>query len=445
MKYKQYQKYKDSGIEWIGEIPEKWIISKFNYIVSKSISYGVLVPEWDDNGVPMIRSGELETIEGIERNIGKILPSLDEKFQKTRLEGDEILLTVVGSLGQTNLVPKKFAGYNVSRAVAVIRLKAKFYPKFFMYVIKSNYFQNMIEVNKIKTAQPLINIKVINKILLPIPEFSEQKQITDFIDKETTQLDNLISKSQSQINLLQEKRQALINHAVTNGLDPTVTMKDSGVEWIGEIPEHWEVRKLKFMTKKINSGITPQGGSTIYEDEGIPLLRSQNIHFDGLHLDNVAYINKEIHDEMKNSKIIENDVLLNITGASIGRCTIIPNKFGEGNVNQHVCIIRCLNMLDPYFLKHFLSSKIMQNLISSSQVGASREGLTFFEISNFLTPNPPKSEQKQISDFLDKQTAQFDELIAKSKQQINFLQEKRQALITAAVTGKIDVRNGIAA
>ena len=221
--------------------------------------------------------------------------------------------------------------------------------------------------------------------------------------------------------------------------------KDSGVEWIGEIPEHWEVRKLKFMTKKINSGITPQGGSTIYEDEGIPLLRSQNIHFDGLHLDNVVYINKEIHDEMKNSKIIENDVLLNITGASIGRCTIIPNKFGEGNVNQHVCIIRCLNMLDPYFLKHFLSSEIMQNLISSSQVGASREGLTFFEISNFLTPNPPKSEQKQISDFLDKQTAQFGDIISKSQSQVNFLQEKRQTLITSAVTGKIDVRNGVAA
>src|SRR5699024_1098458 len=135
-----------------------------------------------------------------------------------------------------------------------------------------------------------------------------------FLDRKTKAIDALIEKKEQLIERLKEKRQALITRAVTKGFNPSVPMKDSGIEWLGEIPEEWEITKLKWLVSKIGSGKTPRGGSEVYEEEGIPFLRSQNIHFDGLRLDDVVYIDSETHKDMSSTAIKPNDVLLNITG-----------------------------------------------------------------------------------------------------------------------------------
>ena len=145
-------------------------------------------------------------------------------------------------------------------------------------------------------------------------------------------------------------------------------MKDSGIDWLGEIPEHWEVKKLKYFVSKIGSGVTPKGGANIYQSSGIPFLRSQNIHFEGLMLDDIVYISTIIHNRMNNSKVNVNDVLLNITGASIGRCYFIDETLKEANVNQHVCIIRPdTNIIQTIFLYYILRSSLGQRQIRIEQ------------------------------------------------------------------------------
>ncbi len=214
--------------------------------------------------------------------------------------------------------------------------------------------------------------------------------------------------------------------------------KDSGVEWIGAVPESWEIKKLKYFVSKIGSGVTPRGGADVYQLSGVPLLRSQNIHFDGLHLDDVAYVSEEIHDNMSGSKVMEGDVLLNITGASIGRCCVVDSGLGEANVNQHVCIIRSAGELDGSFLSYYLQSISGQTQIELGQTGGGREGLNFEVLSRFLIPFLEDNEQTAIANYLDRKTAELDRLIANKERLIALYEEEKTAVINQAVTKGLD-------
>jgi type I restriction enzyme S subunit len=210
--------------------------------------------------------------------------------------------------------------------------------------------------------------------------------------------------------------------------------KPSGVGWLGDVPEHWQVRRLKFSVSKVGSGVTPKGGAESYERDGVPLLRSQNVHFDGLRMDDVVFISEETHREMSNSHVAGGDVLLNITGASIGRSCSIPEGFPDANVNQHVCIIRPEDALLTEYLHFALCSRAGQAQIDLDQTGSGREGLTFAAIKDFVFPLPGPDEQQQIAALLDWKTAQIDTLIARKQELLEKLKEKRLAVITQAVT-----------
>ena len=218
-------------------------------------------------------------------------------------------------------------------------------------------------------------------------------------------------------------------------------MTDSGVEWLGEIPTIWEACRLKYSVNKIGSGKTPAGGAESYALEGVMLLRSQNVRYGELDLSEVAYIDAATDNEMSNSRVRENDVLLNITGASLGRCCI-AKLFGlDANVNQHVCIIRP-NRLQfiPKFLAYAITSRPLQDQIFHSENGVSRDAINFEQIGMFVLTKPPIPQQRAIAAYVDRETAKIDALVAKVREAIDRLKELRTALISAAVTGKIDVR-----
>jgi type I restriction enzyme S subunit len=217
-------------------------------------------------------------------------------------------------------------------------------------------------------------------------------------------------------------------------------MKDSGVKWLGEIPEHWKVSKLGYITKKIGSGKTPRGGAEVYSDTGILFLRSQNIYDEGLFLDDIVRISKEINDNMENTQVKSGDILLNVTGGSIGRTTIVPDYFEKANVNQHVCIIRLNSSKYRAYISLVMKSLLMKTQIDAIQNGAAREGLNFEQIAGFRLAIPPVNEQNEIVDFIDNRTSKIDNLISKATKAIELLKEKRIALISSTVTGKIDVR-----
>jgi type I restriction enzyme, S subunit len=200
------------------------------------------------------------------------------------------------------------------------------------------------------------------------------------------------------------------------------------------LPEGWCFDRVKDIALKIGSGLTPSGGATSYVESGIPFFRSQNIHFNGLRLDDVAFITEDTHAEMSGSQVQERDVLLNITGASIGRCTFIPNKFGEANVSQHVCIVRPLGFMHHQYLAYFLSSPWGQDQILSSFTGASRQGLSLKELGSMQMPLPPLSEQAWIAAYLDVTCAVVDAAVATKRRQLETLDALRNILVQQAVT-----------
>jgi len=196
----------------------------------------------------------------------------------------------------------------------------------------------------------------------------------------------------------------------------------------------WPMDRIKDHVEKIGSGVTPSGGAASYLDAGIPLLQSQNVHFDDLRLDDVAYIAEETHGEMSGTKLHPHDVLLNITGASIGRCSFVPDGFGEGNVNQHVCIIRLTAKLDYKFLTYCLSAPWGQDQILSSFTGASRQGLGQRDLGEIQVPLPMLIEQQRIAAYLDASCAAIDAAVTAKRRQLETLDALRKSTIQCAVT-----------
>ncbi|NQE05272.1 Type-1 restriction enzyme MjaXIP specificity protein [ANME-1 cluster archaeon GoMg1] len=446
MKFKPYPKYKksrDGGITVINmnpSLPNSWNIHKLKFLLRKPVTDGPHeTPEFIDEGIPFLSVDSIQDGKLVFENCRYISEEDYLRYkQKCDPQKNDILMGKAASIGKIAIVDVDFE-FSTWSPLALLRPNQSILPKFLEYSFKSDYCQDQIDLYATSNTQKNISMDEIPRIQIITPTIQEQNNITDFLDKQTAKIDALIEKDKKLIALLKEKRTALINHAVTKGLDQNVKFKDSGVEWIGEIPEGWVVRRLNFLTSKINSGVTPKGGAEVYTEEGIPLLRSQNIHFEGLKLEDVAYIPEEIHKTMSNSVVKNRDVLINITGASIGRCTYVDGEFEKANVNQHVCIIRP-KKIDYKYLTYFLRSKHGQDQVFSIQMGSSREGLNFEQLGNFVVPFTPISVQIAIASYLDKATAKIDKTIQKINKNIELLEEYKKSLIHHVVTGKVDVR-----
>jgi type I restriction enzyme S subunit len=323
--------------------------------------------------------------------------------------------------------------------IIVIECQSKVLPKFLQYFMTSDGFCSVVTSGSFGTKMPRTSWEFISSLRFALLSKSEQDALIQHLDWETEKLDTLIANKKAQVEKLKELRQIEINMAVTKGLDKNVELKESGMDWLGKIPKHWKVKRLKDFASKIGSGVTPKGGADVYEESGVPLFRSQNIHLDGLRLDDIAYITRDTHLSMSGSKVETNDVLLNITGASIGRCYYYDGTLGEANVNQHVCVIRTSKNLHHRFLQFYLSSDSGQSQVFMGQVGTSREGLTFQDIKNITLGVPEVAEQMAIIQYLEERTKAIDQVLKNTDQQIEKLAELRKIKIYEAVTGKIKV------
>lgn len=440
---KKYPEYKSSEVKWLNEIPSGWdsnrLASFGRFTKGSSISKSNLV----NQGLPVILYGDIYTKYNLRvNNVINFIPKELADVSKLIRRGD-ILFT--GS-GETREDIGKCIVYISNKEAYAGGDTIIFTPKnhdclFLAYSLNSNIVVSKKAMDSKGDIIVHIYASSLRNISIPIPPLSEQQTIVRFLDYKTGQIDRFIANRQKQIELLKAQRAALINKAVTKGINPHDKMKDSGVGWIGEVPEHWKVWKLKFLTKKIGSGVTPLGGSEVYKTEGVAFFRSQNIYDDRFELSNISFIDVETHKGMKNSKVLVGDVLLNITGASIGRCYYFSSEYPEANVNQHVCIIRANKNIQFQFLHSVMISEIGQNQIFSKQSGTNREGLNFEQLKQFDIPLPPIDEQKAILDFIKTETSTIDTLISKYQKQIELMQEYRTSLISQAVTGKIDVRD----
>lgn len=357
-------------------------------------------------------------------------------------DGDTLISTVRTYLKAIASVKEPPENMIVSTGFAVVRPLALIDSGFLGYALQNTVFIDAVVANSTGVSYPAINPTALICLRVAYPtDKEEQRQIAAFLDWKTGQIDALIAKKKELMEKLKEKRLAVITQAVTKGLIPDAPMRDSNVNWLQSVPAHWHVRRLKFNVSKVGSGVTPKGGAEGYEDSGIPLLRSQNIHFNGLRLDDVVFISEDTHSDMATSQVASGDVLLNITGASIGRCHFATEDLGEANVNQHVCIVRPASELLTKYLYFALCSDIGQLQIDLEQGGSGREGLNFVAIKNFILPLPGILEQQEIVMRLEVVVEKLKDLSFKVESAIARLTEYRTALITAATTGKIDVRH----
>lgn len=439
-KYKAYPEYKDSGVDSFGCIPKQWSVLRLKYIfeikkrIAGALGFDILSVTQRGIKIKDIDSGEGQ----LSMDYSKYQRVLPGDFAMNHMD----LLT--GYVDISNYDGVTSPDYRVFS----VRDSNDFYSRYFLYLLQDGYKQRRffhLGQGSAHLGRWRLPTEAFNGILYPLPSLEEQLQIAAFLDHETAKIDNLIEKQQQLIELLKEKRQAVISHAVTKGLNPDVPMKDSGVEWLGEVPAHWTVTRLGYHAIKIGSGKTPRGGSEIYLDEGVLFLRSQNIYDDGLRVGSseCVFIDLKTHNEMKGTRVLEGDILLNITGGSIGRSCIVPTPFIEANVNQHVCILRFRENIRE-FISYAMKSSSTKEQIEACQVGGNREGLNFEQTSKINICLPPEEEIGAVLEYLKIRLPQLDTLEKNASNIILLLQERRTALISAAVTGKIDVRDWVA-
>lgn len=436
-RYEAYPEYKDSSVGWVGQVPTHWQVMAIKWLtpVCRGASPRPIDdPKYfDDSGkYGWVRISDVTSSDRYLLETEQKLSDYGSSFS-VRLPIGSLFLSIAGSVGKPCITGIEACIHDGFVYFPLLKIE----PMWLYWIFEAK--APFVGLGKLNT-QLNLNTETVGGIKISLPPRPERAKILKWLDIQTARIDTLIAKKTRFIELLKEKRQAVITKAVTKGLDDSVEMKDSGVEWLGRVPKNWRVTQLGYLTTKIGSGKTPSGGAAVYVNQGVLFLRSQNVYDDGLRLDDVVHITEETHKEMANSAVAPNDVLLNITGGSIGRSSLVPDEFPGANVNQHVCIIRCSNKNLAEFVYFFFCSHAAKGQIDSFQTGAGREGLNFEQLANFKLVLPPSQKMTQITSAIREAIYRLDALMEKTQRSIELLKEKRSALITAAVTGKIDVR-----
>jgi type I restriction enzyme, S subunit len=439
-RYHSYTEYKDSEDEWIGKYPSNWNITRVkfeSYVKARVGWHGLKSDDFTDEGPYLVTGSDFKGPKITWNDCYHCDLERYEQDPYIQLQNGDLLVTKDGTIGKVALVSDLDRKATLNSGVFVVRpLTSSYTSKFYFWLLQSNVFTGFVDFNK--TGSTIVHLyqDTFVNFKYAMPGFTEQTQIANFLDQETSKIDTLIEKQQQLIKLLKEKRQAVISHAVTKGLNPDATMKDSGVEWLGEVPEHWKITRLKYLGVAKN-GLTYSPDDVVNESEGLLVLRSSNIQGGKLAYDDNVYVSTKVPERMITR---ENDLLIcsrNGSRALIGKNALITTDavgltYGafmmvfRGEFNQYLYWI-FNSPLFEYQSGSFLTSTINQ--------------LTVSNLGGFEIPLPSEKEQLSILEYLKKISKRFNKSLALANKQVELLQERRTALISAAVTGKIDVRN----
>ncbi|QQG28986.1 restriction endonuclease subunit S [Pectobacterium carotovorum] len=440
-KYKAYPEYKDSGVEWLGEIPSDWQTLCGKYVFKE-------IKELSTSGDEMLLSvseyyGVKPRQEVIED--GDFISRADSLIGYKKCQVNDLAMNIMLAW-KCGLGVSKYEGI-ISPAYSVFRFDTAIaLPGYMHYLLRTKIYTDHFKSLSTGVIDSRLRLypEMFGGVEILLPELDEQVNIYAFLDHETAKIDNLIEKQQQLIELLKEKRQAVISHAVTKGLNPDVSMKDSGVEWLGEVPEHWVSVRVKQISSFITSG--PRGWSDFITDEGNEIfLQSGDLNNElGLQLDKAKRVSPPKNAEGVRTKLVAGDVVVCITGANTGRVAIVPELSQSTYINQHLSLIRPnTSTINSAFLGYSLASSVGRSFFDVAQYGL-KEGLSLGNVSEAPLALPPKHEQDVIVKYLESIRNNYDNLSRLSTIQIELLKERRTALISAAVTGKIDVRDWVA-
>ncbi|WP_409874681.1 restriction endonuclease subunit S [Microcystis sp.] len=424
-KWQPYPTYKDSGVEWLGAIPEHWEVKKLKYISYLTMGQSPSSDDYNHEGYgsPFLQ-GNAEF--GNRNPEAKIFCATVNKYA----EKGDILISVRAPVGALNEADRR---YGIGRGLCSIRPRDIIIREFAWYLIQVVKVElNFLSTGSTYEAVALTDVSNLSCLLPPLPE---QQKIAEFLDQETSKIDKLITKKERLIELLKEKRTALISHAVTKGLNPDVPMKDSGVEWLGEIPEHWKVLLLKRIAN-IRYGLGQPPPEILY---GTPLIRATNVKSGRIFQKDMIYIDPKQVPESRNAVLAAGEIIVVRSGAYTGDSALIPEEY-HGSIAGYDMVTTVKEGSNQFIAWQLLSSEVRYIQFAFHQLRAAQPHLNAEELRGTIITFPPLPEQQKIAQFLDRETSKIDNLITKTRTSIDHLKEYRTALISAAVTGKIDVR-----
>lgn len=437
MSFPRYPEYKDSGVEWLGEVPAHWGICRLSSLAEIISGYPFDASLFGFDGVPVIRMSDFAN--------GLVNSDDAKRVDAEKVPGDslarnnDILLGLSGSISNFAVVREHNLPVAINQRVAIVRAKENC-REIAYWLLQSKEFLQQIESQLPATTIQNVSMGQIRNCRFPFPSNNEIERISDFLSRETTKIDTLIAEQEQLITLLKEKRQAVISHAVTKGLDPNVKMKDSGIEWLGEVPGHWDVLPLKRNLQFLTSG--SRGWAEHYSDEGSLFIRIGNLTRDGIGLDlsDIQRVTVPDGSEGERTRLRYGDVLFSIT-AYLGSVAVVPKDLEPAYISQHVALAR-LNQekAKPEWVAYVTLSDVGKIYLESQGYGGTKIQLGLDDVANIIIPLPPADEQEEIITVLENQLARFAELTIEAEAVIDILKERRSALISAAVTGKIDVR-----
>lgn len=436
----KYEEYKDSGVEWIGEVPSHWEVCRLkNY---SKIVLGKMLMSTPPKGEEAKYTSEKYLKS---RNVGwmDIYDNYDDledmwfnEYEKSiyQLQLNDIVMNEGGDIGKLGIWKNsEFPCYiqNSINKITANRNIIPFYLQYLLFAIaKTNYFWSI--VNPISIAH-LTKEKLSNTPIL-VPPLSEQQAIATYLDEKCEKLNTAIEVQKKKIELLEELKQSIITNAVTKGLNPYAPMKDSGVEWIGEVPRHWEVMKTSLAFNHIGSGTTPSTSKgEYYVDEGEYWLQTGDL-IDGLIEDTSKKISKTAIKECNLKFYPEDSVVIAMYGATIGKMGLLKVQCAT---NQACCVLPRNKFMDARYTFYFFLSAKSDLLISA--IGGGQPNISQDVIKKTKIIKPPLSEQQAIAAHLDKECDKIAAQISKANRRIELLEELKQSIITEAVTGKIKV------
>jgi len=444
-KYKAYPEYKDSGVELLGEVPLTWRVFKLKFGLSEPLVYGANEAALDDNpdNPRYIRITDMNPDGSLRNDTFKSLPKVTSEPYML-IDGDILLARSGATVGKSFYYksifgPSCFAGYLIRARFNGDRI----IPRLAYWFFQSSIYWQYVSGSQIQATIQNVSAEKYSDLYLSTPlEYAEQALIADFLDYETAKIDNLIEKQQQLIELLKEKRQAVISHAVTKGLNPDVPMKDSGVEWLGDVPAHWDICLLKFKCSAITDGahISPDTNEGEHYFVSIKDIKKGIIDFNNSLLTSSASYKYLVKT---GCKPFSGDILFSKDG-TIGQTAIVPDDVDFVVASSLIIIRADKEKTLPAFMDLLLQSSLVKEQVESFVKGAALRRLSIQNLEKVFGIFPTLSEQQIISDYIYAQLNRLDVLESKAVVQIQLLEERRTALISAAVTGKIDVRDWVA-
>ncbi len=447
-KVQRYESYKDSGVEWLGEIPKHWSAKKLKFI--GNIYAGISGKKGDDfskeyskgiqSFIPFTNICNNIIIDENQYQFVKI----DEKENQNRVLKNDILFLMssetLDDIAKCSIYLGNDKELYLNSFCKGFRItKTKIYPEYINYLLSSKVYRNYFAL--VGRGFTRINLKqdFINNATVTLPPLQEQTAIAQFLDDKTTKIDAAIDIKKQQIHLLKERKQVLIHKAVTRGLDDGVTLKDSGVEWIGEIPEGWEVKKLKYVLKT-QGRIGFKGYTTsdlVDKDKGALTLGASHLDWKGnIILKKPVYISWKKYYESPEIMVSKGDVIIVQRGSTCGKVALVDKDYGPTTINPSLVLLKEI-IGHPQYM--FLGIKVVLNGILNLVSKTAIPMLSQFQIDNIEIPFPNKKEQKEISAYIETASQKIETAIGLKQQEIKKLKEYKSSLINGVVTGKVRV------